>query len=251
MKSSPPIPGPANTVQGPAVARAAKPSSSSSCPADSGSSVMTPNDTEAAALACQEQRTTGAAECRYARNATAGVAIAPDARLRRSTPGHHRRQPHDELLDRRRIARGARRVPEPEEVALDRVRAGLEAVITRCGAAATTPSTPEQRTDDEAPGLGRKRLAQRPVPATTRKGATRRGGLLQLHRQCPSAGVPRDGQHRRADARGAAGRTTVARTAAPSGARRPDPRIGDCGSVRRAVTVRSGIYVGSCRSRSG
>jgi hypothetical protein len=93
--------------------------------------------------------------------------------LRGSTPGHHWRQPHDELLDRRRVARGASRVSQPEQVPLDGVRTRLEAVIARRDAAAAASSTPEQRTDDQAPGLGRKRLARGPIPAATRNGAAR------------------------------------------------------------------------------
>ena len=46
-------------------------------------------------------------------------------------PAHHRRQPHDQLLDRRRVPRRARRMPEPEQVPLDRVGARLQPVVAR------------------------------------------------------------------------------------------------------------------------
>jgi hypothetical protein len=143
---------------------------------------------------------------------------------RHRAPAHHRRQPHNQLLDRARVARRARRMPEPKQVALDRVRARLEPVIARRDAAAPATRTTEQRAHDQAPGLGRKRLARRPIPATTRNSATRRRGVLQRHRQRPNARAARNGQRRRADARGAAGRTRRGRAGAPSGARRPDPR---------------------------
>ena len=55
--------------------------------------------------------------------------LAPIARDR--APAHHRRQPHDQLPDRRREPRRALRVPEPEQVALDRVRARLQPIVTR------------------------------------------------------------------------------------------------------------------------
>jgi hypothetical protein len=126
---------------------------------------------------------------------------------RGSAPAHHRRQPHDELLDRRCKPRRARRMPEPEQIALDRIDARLQPIIAGRDAAAPAPRGRQQRTDDQAPGLGRQRLARRPVPATARNTAARRGGVLQRHRQRPSARAAYAGQRRRADARGAAGRT--------------------------------------------
>jgi hypothetical protein len=113
-----------------------------------------------------------------------------------------------ELLDGRRVPRGARRVPEPEQVPLDRVRPRLEPVVARRDAAASAAGTPEQRADDQAPRLTRERLARRSVPAATRNGAARRRGVLQRHRQRPRTRVacehPRSvtEQHRHDDAVG-------------------------------------------------
>ena len=137
-------------------------------------------------------------------------------------PAHHRRQPDDKLLDRTRKPRRARRVPEPEQVPLDRIRPGLQPIVTRRDTAAFTPRASDERTDHDAAGLGRQRRPRRPVPDTARV-ATRSGEVLQRHRQRPRARIARHGQRRRADARGAAGRTTHARAAAPSGARQPAP----------------------------
>jgi hypothetical protein len=89
------------------------------------------------------------------------------------TPSHHRRQPHDELLDRRRVARRPCGVTETEEVAFERVGARLEPVIAWRAAPSHAARAPEQRADDESTGLGWKRLARRPVPAATPNGAAR------------------------------------------------------------------------------
>ena len=146
------------------------------------------------------------------------------ARRRDGAPAHHRRQPHDQLLDRACEPTRSSRVAESEQVALDRVGPRLQPIVTRRDTPASTPSPQKQRADDQATRLGRKRLARRPIPATTRNSATRKRGVLQRHRQRPSARVARQGQRRRADARGAADRTDR-KTRASLGTAGPDPRI--------------------------
>jgi hypothetical protein len=146
------------------------------------------------------------------------------ARRRNGAPAHHGRQPQDELLDRSCEPRRPSGVSKPKQVALDRVRPRFQPIITRRDTPARAASPTEQRGHDQPSGLGWERLARRPIPAATRNSATRRSGVLQRHRQRPTARAAHDGQRQRADARGAAGRTRRRRTTAPSGARRPDPR---------------------------
>ena len=98
------------------------------------------------------------------------------------TPRHHRRQPHDELLDRRRIASRARSVTEPELIPLDRVEPRLQPIIAHRRAAARAASTRNQRVHHDATGLVRQRPARGPVPAAARNCATK-GEVLQRHRQ--------------------------------------------------------------------
>jgi hypothetical protein len=129
------------------------------------------------------------------------------AASRCGAPAHHRRQPHDELLDRAREPCRARSVPEPEQVALDRVDARLQPIIARREAATGASRAPQQRAHNQTTRLRRQRLARRPIPAPTRNSATRRTGVLQRHRQRPSARTAHDGQRPRPGARGAAGRT--------------------------------------------
>jgi hypothetical protein len=130
---------------------------------------------------------------------------------RHRSPAHDRREPDDELLDRRRKARRARRVPEPEGVALHRVHARLQAIVPRRRATARPTRPTQQRRDDQAPGLRRQRLARRPIPTTRRTTAMRRECAFQRHRQRPRAPSKRSRRRARADARGAAGRASGSR----------------------------------------
>ena len=77
-----------------------------------------------------------------------------------------------------------RRVPEPEQVPLDRIRPGLQPIVTRRDTAAFTPRASDERTDHDAAGLKRQRRPRRPIPVTARV-ATRSGEVLQRHRQRP------------------------------------------------------------------
>ena len=92
-------------------------------------------------------------------NRARSAAIARDR-----TPADHRRQPHDQLRDRRRVARRPRRVPEPEQVALDRVRARLQPIVARRRAPARSPR-PGQQT--RRPPAARARPAAARSPADT------------------------------------------------------------------------------------
>jgi hypothetical protein len=141
-------------------------------------------------------------------------------------------------------------VPESEQVPLDRVGPRLKSVIARCDAPAATSRAAEQGVDDQSPGLVWKRLPRRPIPDTTRA-STRRGRVLQRHRQRPKAAGTRDTRRLRADARGAAGRSPCSQ---PEGRRAratpiPEAGIGVPSAVR--LQLRDFIYVGSSRSRSG
>lgn len=128
------------------------------------------------------------------------------------TPAHHRRQPHNQLLDRARKPARARRVPQPEQVPLDHIHTGVDPVIARRDAAACPARTSKQRTDDEPAGLGRKRRPSRAVPTPLRRRAAAMPvWVLQRHRQRPKAPDARDNQRRRADARGAAGQAVRSR----------------------------------------
>ena len=100
-------------------------------------------------------------------------------------PAHHRRQPHDKLLNRARKPRRTRGMPQPEQVPLDRIRAGLKPIVARRDTAAFAPRASNERTNHDAAGLGRQRRPRRPVPDTARV-ATRSGEVLQRHRQRPT-----------------------------------------------------------------
>ena len=163
---------------------------------------------------------------------------------RHLAPAHHRRQPDDELLDRRREARRARRVPEPVRVALHGVHPRLEAIVARRRAAAGAPRATEQRAHDQATRLGRQRLASRPIPAT----ATRRSAV-QRHRQRPKTPSKRAPRSSRADARGAAGAIPSSRVRNSRRAGRNWPLSRGCRSVRVAATV-GGQCICGCSSRS-
>ncbi len=77
------------------------------------------------------------------------------APARNPAPAHHRRQPHDELLDRRRVPPRTGGVPEPEQVALDRVHARLEPIVTRRRAApAPVARGPADAHTTKRPGSG-------------------------------------------------------------------------------------------------
>ena len=138
----------------------------------------------------------------------------PDRIARDRPPADHRRQPHDQLRDRRRVTRRARRVAQPEQVALDRVRARLKPVIPGRRAAARRSRAGQQRDDHQPPGLGRQRFDRRPVPPA-RRGI---GCALQRHRQRPRASRQHEALRSRTDARGTAG-------GGPASARGRDPPV--------------------------
>ena len=139
-------------------------------------------------------------------------------------PAHHRRDPDDELLDRARVPRRACGVPEPEQVSLDRVRPGLQAIVTRRDAPPLAARASDERTNHQAAGLGRQRRPSRPIPDAARI-AMRSGGVLQRHRQRPRrTDRAQLGQRRRADARGAAGRTMSTHSPQRAQARNDPPR---------------------------
>jgi hypothetical protein len=150
---------------------------------------------------------------------------------RHRTPPDHRRQPRDELPNRRRVPRRAGRMTEPEQVPLDRVRPRLQTIVTRRSAAAREASTREQGGDDQTPGLVRQRLARRPIP-TARRSSTR--SAVQRHRQRPKAPRQQAALRTRADARGTAETNRSGRVRAG----RIWPRLRGWRSVRSAATVR-------------
>jgi len=142
-------------------------------------------------------------------------------------PAHHRRQPRDQLPDRRREPGRALCVPEPEDVALDRVRARLEPIVTRRRAPAGPSRTTQQGVDHQPPGLERQRLGRRPIPTTRRPSGPTSGCAVQRHRQRPKAPRQRSAARRRADARGTAGTGVRSRAAGALKARRIGPAEGD------------------------
>jgi hypothetical protein len=163
-------------------------------------------------------------------------------------PAHHPRQPRHQLLQRTREPARPRRMPQPEQVALDRVHPRLQPIITRRPTATPPPRPAQQRAHDQPARLRRDRRARRPISTTTRP--TRRGAL-QRHRQRPKTPTARHTRRPRADARGAAERADRSRKRGSAGARSPRPSGRGWRSVRQTATVRSGIYVSSSRSRSG
>lgn len=171
--------------------------------------------------------------------------VPADERRPRSTlardraPADHRRQPHDQLPDRRRVPSRLGRVPEPEQVSLDRVRPRLEPIVTGRRAPALAASAPQQRHDDEPARLSRQRLDRRAIPATR---ARRRRRKLQRHRQRPKAPRQQEALRARADARGTAGSGPNHQRRAARGARRRNPSKRGWRSVRRPGTVGEGIY---------
>jgi len=166
---------------------------------------------------------------------------------RHPAPAHHRRQPRHQLPDRRRKPRRALRVPEPEQVALDRVRARLQPIITRRLTPARTTSPPEQRAHGQAARLGRQRLKRRPIPTTAsrRASTTRCGCAIQRHRQRPQAPRQQAALRSRADARGTAGDDPERRDQAAQRARDPHPSRRGWRSVRHAATVGTDIQQGA------
>ena len=89
------------------------------------------------------------------------------ALTRNRPPAHHRRQPRDQLLDRTREPARPRRVTQAEQVALDRIGARLEPIVTRRRAPACPPRAAQQRGDDQPAWLGRDRPTPRAIPATS------------------------------------------------------------------------------------
>ena len=161
------------------------------------------------------------------------------------TPADHRRQPRHQLRDRRREARRALRVPEPEQVALDRVRARLQPIITRRRAAARSRrARPSSAHDHQPARLSRQRLDRRPIPTTRRPSSTRRkvrsSGTANARRRHGSTTALRT----RADARGTAGPAVRSRDAGRS--RRttnPTPREGVGDPSGSAATVREYVHM--------
>ncbi len=99
------------------------------------------------------------------------------------TPAHDRREPDDELRDRRRVPRRAARVPEPEQVALHRVHLRLEPVVARCRAARRGTGATEQRAHDQATRFGRQRLDPAAPPAPAAR-AARSSSLADGRSRC-------------------------------------------------------------------
>jgi hypothetical protein len=167
------------------------------------------------------------------------------ATARHSTPAHHRRHPRDQLLQRTREPPRARRVTEPKQVPLDRVRARLQPIVTRRRTPPRTPRATKQCAHDQPARLGRDRRARRSIPTTSR--STRRRCALQRHRQRPKAPSPHTTWRRRADARGATGPADRSRARRSTGARRCGPSARGWRSVRDAATVGLRIDEGAPR----
>ncbi len=185
---------------------------------------------------------------RWARtNRARSSAIARDR-----APAHHRCQPRDQLSDRGREARRALRVTEPEQVALDRVRARLQPVVTGRRASALAARAAEQRAHHHAARLGRQRLARRAIPATRRPSST------SVRRCDPAAPPTPEGAAAAGSTAPASGRSRhswrgpepPAAAGAP-GARRRRPSSRGWRSVRRAATVRDGCICGRSPESGG
>jgi hypothetical protein len=174
-------------------------------------------------------------------------AHARTARARRRAarcPSHHRRQANDELLDRRRKPRRARRMVEAIRVALQRVHPRLQTIVTGRPTTARPPRAAEQGGHDEPPRFRRQRLARWPIPATAAK--CRR--TIQRHRQRPTALRKQARRRARADARGAAGETLGTRRRRSARAGRNWPQSRGWRSVRCAATVGRQCICRSSRS---
>ena len=139
-------------------------------------------------------------------------------------PAHHRRQPHHQLPDRRRVARRPLRVPEPEQVPLDRVRARLQPIVARrrCSRALGAPAPAARRRPGGRARRGSGSLAGRYQRRDDRR-ARASGCAIQRHRQRPKAPRQQAALRTRADARGTAGTGPTAATQARSSARRTRP----------------------------
>lgn len=141
------------------------------------------------------------------------VARPRSAPTRHRSPAHDRCESDDELGDRRRVARRAARVPEPEQVALHRVHPRLQPIVAGRDAAARGARPTEQRANDRAARFGRQRLDRRPVPTAARRGS------VQRHRQRQRRGAARssslaNGRSRRSWEAPGSGRTrSIRRTA--------------------------------------
>ena len=172
---------------------------------------------------------------------------APARRVARDrAPAHHRRQPRHQLPDRRREPRRALRVPEPEQVALDRVRARLQPIITGRRAAARAARAAQQRGHHHAPGLGRQRLDRRPIPTTRRPSSS-------SVRMCDPAAPPTpEGAAAASSTAPASGRSrhswrapraAAARRRSGARRRRPSTGVGDPSGARLQFGARA--YVGA------
>ena len=136
---------------------------------------------------------------------------------------------------RRRVPRRALRVPKPEQIALDRVRARLQPIVTWRRAPAHAARSAEQRDTTSRPGSAWQRLDRRPIPTTRRPEQE-----LRMHAPAAPptpAGIRAARSLRtRTDARGTAGmRPSGAARAAQGETNRPPIR--GWRSVRRAATV--------------
>ena len=190
-----------------------------------------------------------AARCAGAR---ARTAPAPTAIARDRAPADHRRQPHDQLRDRRREPRRPRRVPEPEQVALDRVRARLQPIITRrrAPARAARPRRAARTTTSRPGSAGSGSLA----------GRYQRRDDARRERRSRSSGTA-NARRRHGSTKHCARERTLAaqldepgRAAAGERLRRsddPTPGIGVGDPSGARLEFGAGIYVGSSRSRSG
>jgi len=148
--------------------------------------------------------------------------------------------------DRGRVARGALRVPEPKQVALERRHARLQAIITRRPAPARRTRPRQQRAHHQAPRLGRQRLARRPIPTTRRPTSpTTCGWAIQRHRQRPKTPRQQTALRPRADARGTAETDLINRARPASGTTTASPGKRGWRSVRDAATVRTTFICGA------
>jgi hypothetical protein len=178
----------------------------------------------------------GAPVCTHKLRALARIA-------RHRSPAHHRRHPNHELCDRRRVPAGPLRVPQPEQVALERVRPRLQSVIARRRAAAPAPRPAQQRAHHQSPGLRRQRRDRRPIPTTRRPGRASNRCAIQRHRQRPQASRQRKALRPRTDARGTAEEPWSCDRDAKR-ARRNDPSRRGWRSVRSTAMVRSQFICG-------
>ncbi len=157
---------------------------------------------------------------------------------RHRPPSHDRREPDDQLRDRRRVARRPSRMAEPEQVALY----GVHARLQRHRPASSSRAHGRDRAARTRPGDPARAAAarRRPVP---------RGRGVSSGTASASGAGQREAARSRTDARGAAGRLPNHDARDPSGGRLEFGSSAYVGSG--AKRVRAGVAGDGRRTRPG